>query len=148
MISVARKAVTADFGLRARSAANRVRLGLEHQDAGAFAQDEALSIQVERLTTILRHGCQAHEAAVLQLLNDLSCAADDHVGPSGANQVGAESDRVVARSARGRERKHHSLCANGTGYVNGQQRGAVFSEAARVHGLRSAGESSGGRVRR
>jgi len=138
VICVAREAVTADLRLRARPTTNRVRLGFEHQHPGALPENEPLAIQIEGLTSILRHGREAHEAAVLQLLNDLGGAADDHVGPPGTNQVGREADGVVARCASGRQGEHHALCPDGTRHVNGKQRGAVLWQQRALHGLGAA----------
>src|SRR5262249_36197248 len=49
VMRVAGEAATADLGQRGRAAPDRVRLRLEHQDARALSDDDALAVLVERL---------------------------------------------------------------------------------------------------
>ena len=133
VVRVAREAVASDFRFAFGAAGTGMRLALDNQQTCSFTEEESLPIQVEGLAPCRGHGREAHETAELQLLNDFGRPRDDDVRPSRANQVGREADGVVAGGACGRQREHHSLRSNGAGYLNGEQRGAVFRNEGAPH---------------
>jgi hypothetical protein len=112
-IRVAGEPVAADLGQRRRAPAHSVGFGLEHQNARALAEDEALAVEVEGLAALRREGAEAREAGELQLLEHLRRAGDHHVGAARADEVCGEADGVVARGAGGREGEHHPPGAQG-----------------------------------
>ena len=125
VVRVARQPVAANLGVKAGAAPVRVGLALEDEEPRALAEQKALPVQVERLTPLGRHRREAHEAAELQLLQELRGAGHDHVGAARADQIGREGDRVVARGAGGRQGEHHPPGAERARHVDGQESRAV-----------------------
>src|SRR5687768_12905967 len=80
--------------------------GLDDQDGGAFAQHEAVSVDVPwprcpfRFIIAAAHGLHLGKAGNWQRMNDaLSATYDGNVGAAKAQHVQAKRDRLVARCA-------------------------------------------------
>ena len=80
--------------------------------------EEAFTVEIEGLAPLGRHRRETHETAELKLLDDFGRAADHDVRATGANEIRAEPDGVVARRARSGEGEHHALRADRAGHVN------------------------------
>ena len=108
MAGVATHAVAVHFAVDAGAAGLGVLQFFEHQQPGAFAEDEAVAVAVEGATGVGRivvplgkrpHGGEGAQADVRQ--RGLAAAGDDHVGLVAADQLEGVADGVGGAGAGG-----------------------------------------------
>ena len=137
VVRVARDRSTCQFGVDARPASQSVLLGLQHDGARAFAQDEAVAVDIvgagcpHRIVVALGQRLHGGEGGDGQRVDGgLGSAGDDHVGESRLKVVVGVDDGLGARGARGDHGPGSAPC----GEVHADRgRGAVRHEHRHRH---------------
>src|SRR5215207_9254229 len=116
VVAVRRGAVPDELAVDAGTACLGVLEFLEHNDAGAARDDEAVAVHVvgprglrRRLVVLRRHGAHGVEQHRQRPVELLATAGEDDVLPSALDDLERVADAVVRRRTGGRDRVVHAL---------------------------------------